>query len=383
MISTLTKVAMALAFSVTLVLCAPARINTTCAAELPMGVRDALEKNAAAATTLEVHWTMQRTSPLPLGDLLKLLEQPKALKLLTPKECRFATTDNKMYFWDQYRGGKKWEVRELAFDTECFYEGSKTGMHITDVSRFAGQSHNQVFVPDFLNAAGIFEPNTYQTFGHAPTSLVLHMLEDGGKLDSVTKETMQGASCLRIDLTYRDYLQKFFLDPVLNYAVRRQEQWSGSERISATVCDEFRPLKPPLQLPQKCRTDYYVYMKHSLSDKSLPLITETSTVTKLSQSPLPHSRFVVTPDVGMNVADSRLPEAREFASGYAGYVVPARPEDMQKAIDKGRTEQRDALASQKRAGWQLYSFTSAVAVGIFVIIVGAAYLGLRWRAARD
>ena len=74
------------------------------AAELPPNVREALEQNAAAVMPLEVHWTMQRTSPLPLPELLKFLEEPNAIKLLVSNEYRFAMQDHKFHYWDQCKG---------------------------------------------------------------------------------------------------------------------------------------------------------------------------------------------------------------------------------------------------------------------------------------
>lgn len=70
-------------------------------------------------------------------------------------------------------------------------------------------------------------------------------------------------------------------------------------------------------------------------------------------------------------------------AGYTQYKVPARPEDLQQAIDKGTAELHTALASQKRGRWQLFSVATGVAAGIVALLGGLAYLGLRWRAGRD
>lgn len=277
------------------------------AEELPADVRDALESNAAAMLPLEASLTLQRTSPLSLPDLLTLLEQPRATKLLTPQEFGFAIQGQKLHYREQYKGGKKWELRELAFDTDCFFESLGTTMHITEAEKRIKKSQGaRVFGLDYLDAAGIFVPNSPPTIGQPPKSLLLHLLADGGTVEGTSNETVQSMPCLRIDMTHRDRQLRFFLDPGLNYAVRRQEEWSGPQHVSTTVCDRFQKLKPPLQLPMLCRVDFFSYMSHSLPDARQPVVTETMTVTKLDQSPLPESTFVIEPEVGMSVADSRL-----------------------------------------------------------------------------
>src|SRR5262249_17313747 len=126
------------------------------------------------------------------------------------------------------------EVNELAVDGERFYAGrppieggtTKPALYIKKISELASQSDPSVdpWPTDYWHEAGYYMPRFPSEFGSgqsAQSELVRFASQSGARCNT-SEETLDGDSCLRIEITHADQRRTFFLDKAMGYAVRRR-----------------------------------------------------------------------------------------------------------------------------------------------------------------
>ncbi len=195
----------------------------------------------------------------------------------------------------------------------------------------------------------------------------------------------------------------YFLDPALNYAVRRREDWYDPHTLLVRCdCSEFEKLPDrPVWLPRRCESEihelqtrlYYQWPDASLLVPQLtfPLddsfLTEIVEVTELTTSPFPAEQFVLSyTEPGTYIEDHTLPEAEKSQFGGIGYRLGQRPEEtaqnLVRAIkQQANGKQRRQAEAVHRTPWNWFVLANSCALLLVVAIVVARRIAA-WRSDR-
>ncbi|MBI3412138.1 MAG: hypothetical protein HY040_27725 [Planctomycetes bacterium] len=226
---------------------------------------------------------------------------------------------------------------------------------------------------------------------HHPISQVLHLVEQGGRLQSVEATELQGRSVLRItilkenpmwravqnadpaeaerrmreaqtmtereiqehlarakknrELTPRELQYVYFLDPDLGYAVRRfQELTTEGRLLRQSTCSDHRKLPGhEIWLPGKCDTENYASGNYPGQIFDSPFWTDVFEVIEYGTTPVPDETFTPKYTVpGTNVTD------RTLGIGDVQYRIPARAEDLDGVIAQARAEAEAKFSAARR-----------------------------------
>ena len=122
--------------------------------------------------------------------------------------------------------------------------------------------------------------------------------------------------------TERTYI--IYLDPALNYAVRRSEERYGDTLLQRIDHEKFRDVGGRgVWLPLKSTTSYYFTNMLPGRYYSEPILFDVSEVTELSGEPVPENQFVLQSVPGEQVFDRTV-------AGHAEPVAMRIPEAMRK-----------------------------------------------------
>ena len=96
----------------------------------------------------------------------------------------------------------------------------------------------------------------------------------------------------------------YYLNPAMNYAVRRAEERYDSTLLLATDNEQFEELAGRnIWLPHKSTTHYYTAQMLPGKYFSEPILAETFEMTELSLKPVSDDQFVLQPPAGAQIFD--------------------------------------------------------------------------------
>jgi len=350
---------------------------------VPDEARQALTCGAAALNPLTVHYRRERDTAVPREELASRWKV-NLKTFFEPGEYRAILQDQKKYVSDRQRlsgpTGEPYEVlSEWTYNQRAVC--SRVGMvgYVHSLERLRQQGLNdRFFIVPYLEAAGFHVPNTPRTWDLPLQPLILQLIEQGGKLFRAQDDRVGDVPCLRLDLAKPEWTEthRFFLDPALAYALRRREVRVGEKLTKVIENAEFQRLQDrPVWLPRRCRIEEYTRSSARGEVAAKPVAIDTLTVTKLEQQPVGDDQFILHFEPGMVAFDGLVPEAKNSPTGYAGYLVPARKEELQEAVRQG-------IARRPGGTWRWNWFLGLNLGMLGLLLVGLGYGVHRFRHAR-
>ncbi len=361
-------------------------------------------------------------------------------KFAGPATCYLVWQDGKVYS-RRIEGGREWKDapnqrrHETAFDGRIFASGSpdqfaygkRTSPDLLIELAQKKDPDGEYFGVRDLDRLGVRLPHGVGELLQVKhlASLVLHLLDHGGRLQTVGFAEIDGRSMTRIEilaanpawrpvqgsdlsdlerilreartmseatikekvalakrsaeLTPRELRYVYFLDPEIGYAVRRHQELSKDGRLRIqSDCTEHRELAgQEIRVATKCITDVYVAEGSYPGEIfEAPFVSRVLEVLEFNTKPVPDELFTLNYTVpGTNVTDMTLPEAIPGKRGVA-YRIPARPEDLDRVIEEARVLAQTSADRRTRGNW----FKIVLIAGNIVALAGLlVYLAVRRR----
>jgi hypothetical protein len=334
--------------------------------QLPAKIGEALEANVRSLSPITVAWRRTRASDLPAERLLPMLKrQATELDFMAPIVSRFQWQGGKFRLLDTShlpqlkKVGKKWEVdpsrplaemkQEISFDGQAAYNGQRASqppmVRIDPIERFATDMGDvDLTRQHYLHEAGYVLPSKASEVRdkRPPRSTLLDLIAGGAKVVRVGQEAIDGATSSTVEVQRGDQRVRFYLDPAMNYAVRRREERSKSGELTVVAHgSEFTKLpRSGLWLPRRIEVTWNRRPEAPTLVRPRLLI-ETYTVSELSDDPIPDSQFVLNYDeAGSFISDSRISGADKEEGGRITYQQPANPADLEEVIAAAKGDYR-------------------------------------------
>ena len=153
----------------------------------------------------------------------------------------------------------------------------------------------------------------------------------------------------------------FYLDPALHYAVRRREEWYGTDQLlDRCDCSEFEKLpNRPVWLPRHCENEMHEFehwfnieyhgpghihqtaqmVSYLFEDSILSMVLE---VREMSGAPIPLEQFVLNyTEPGTNITEELSPPKDGGKRQLFGYQVGRTPEETARNKNIAAKEQLD------------------------------------------
>lgn len=358
-------------------------------AELPVPVSNVLAESATALLPLSAVWTERAQMPAESAKLLgaeysfPTKRSPRAMY----HRVTLMSTPGKLYTLKESGPGPQKHGEEYAFDGQIYYRGGRsagTPLHvlITDPKDLArrepsGDSFG-AFACDYFDMSGYRFPRTIAELlaYRQPQSSVLFLLGRKGRLTSLGQGSVGAADCdlLEIHDDEEETLHRFFLDPKLNFAVRRHEERDDRGQLEIEVdCASFEQLPgTAVWLPKRCTARYYTWEDFPV--QTFPVLVRELELERAEKVEIAESRFVLNYDTtpGATIFNAVWPEAKKAPSGQISYVVPASPQQLDEVIRRAKTAGRGIgpLA------------LGLMGLNVIALTLVLSRLGVRWRAWR-
>lgn len=326
------------------------------AQSLPDQIVQDLKRNAASLNPLTVSWDRKRRSGLALEPLLDVIQSRDEKHFLEPEHDTVIYQQEKL--WVNTKGAQ-WAGKKLvminsdtAFDGELVYVSDSTtpiaSVVIMDPAYLATQPDHFLYYCEYLEAAGFRVHNRHGTFRRPPESEVLSLIGRGGTASSVRNSVLDSDQCVEVEVTLPEGRRIFWLDQARQHAVRKHEHYNkNGALVRTTINSQFEELRSPrVWLPRRSLVRDHTW--HTIPDKVFkdPILTTSLEVTDLSRKTWPSDRFVIDQTrSGTFVLDSRQETAKQpgavlRADGMYHYRVPAKPEDLARAVGVGNSRLR-------------------------------------------
>lgn len=412
-------------------------------ASLPNQVRAALESNAKGLDPTTVVYDMKRTTSLASSQLSsKLHFQGPPSEFVKEQTVRYLWQDGMTYVQtrttsfvrkhsgpvslDDYRPAvraktakpkaksvappealkdprvKIVEIQETAIDKTNYYNGTgeeppqmasgkepKVILSIEPIDLARSKLRGARLVrPEYFHEAGFFLPSKPEEQGRRQASLVLTRLDaEGDRLVAVEQAEIDGTSCLLVATEAKDRRYRFYLDPKLNFAVRRREELSSDGRllVQSDGSDFKRDGSSETWLPRHHLVTYYRWPVNGQAIDSKPLVHITFDVKELNHDPIPLETFQIKyRKAGTYIADATLPEAKALPSGKVSYRIPANPAQLDAAIKAGmRGENPDRVFRQIIVNRGNRAVPLLLVGNALVVLILVVWLYRRARLNRD
>jgi len=409
---------------------------------LPQNIQDALELNAQSLSPIAVSWTQQIHPERPAAEFGSTFQLPRSKNAYFAREQhRVAWQDGKIYRWFEVAqtdaDGDLWSSQsEFSSDGEIVYGGSPGTKSGSDTvikllrkdalaTLLKEKPGKQYFDNEYFDAVGLRLPRHVEEM-HSPRAIstILRLLEDGGELASVEDVQMDGHKVTRVRVvaensekrivndanvekaerylkssgsdeagiqTYRDSVEQirklpservydFYLDPKLDFAVRRREElYEPDTLLLRCDCDEFEQLRDRnVWLPRVCSTAFYAIQTMPGRIETTPIISRRIDVSEIGLDSLPAEQFALNyTDVGTLVADGTLPEAQQVDGGVIHYVVPASPDELDGVIERARSQAE--FSQGWRSGRGKRSLMPLMSLNLVALGLVAGFVLWRWR----
>jgi hypothetical protein len=237
------------------------------------------------------------------------------------------------------------------------------------------QRSTYIYDSEYLERAGFKLYGNSNTLQEPDESLIVHLIGRGARLTEDSPSVLEGSLCRKVELTSERGRHQFYLDPAMNYALRKYVELApdGRTRRVTTNRDFVEFADPKIWLPRQSSSAWYAWS--SMKDRILaaPLFYEDIRVIKLDKHPMPPETFVMDMKrPGTMVADTRLPGAETRKGGAVQYQVPANLEYLDGVIDSASKGQRfvPPLSDNRWA-------KVTVALNLVILSAGGIYLWKR------
>jgi len=361
------------------------------AAEVSEDVRQRLNENALQLSPLHVAWVLQ----IVLNDnnpAWLTVPAPINAGVREPQEVDFFLDAGKFRFSEiKTKGGVNADGKptqrtqrvgkNVAFDGDRVYQsgvrtvGSKDGIQSVSIRSAATMAAKMPDSPmllyNYLEFAGFWLPNRCaQLTTPAVRSAVLQALSDGRLLDK--DEQLSGGENLQVlTIAVKNLIYKYYLDPRLNFAVRRSEtRTAKGDLIHLVELSDFRKLSntSDLFLPWKCDVVIYQLDSWPPIPASKPLGELKFVVKEMERGKATATQFVLDyAHAGTFVSDATIPGAEQTKSGFITYEYPADAAELDQVIQEAITGV--SHPSPRKVSWFFLSLNIIVIIIILAIIV--------------
>jgi hypothetical protein len=362
--------------------------------KLPEGVKRSLGNSASSLGPLTLEWERTRRSDYSDAELPHIMGSPtlSPAEYLAKKRVQLEYQDGKFHAtFTQYgvmslspdlnnqrvppnkrRPGES--VQEFSFDGETFYNGAPRHrdpmISMDKISLIAERMPNlSLTQQDYLLNAGFKLPEYAAEFRdhQQPRSLQLDLIEQGATVERVGEESVDNAVVLAIELKTGEKRYRFDLDPAMNYATRRLQEWGKSgDLLRASRCSEFAKLsRSGLWLPKRVEIEWHSRPLLPKVVTKKTLVAETYVVTELSDKPIPDERFALKYEKpGTYISDGRLPGVEKLPDARVRYRQPANPDELDATISVAMAE-GGGPRSRAPFWWSLLAVNTVLIVGAF------------------
>ncbi len=352
-------------------------------ATLPADVRQALEHNVTALSPISISWTMKRRPNMPVQEAVRIGKFNDESSFFDPEHVDFSRQSGKYDYLKKIDGTRRGTRFCNRFDGASLYQstgfeemGASPIIFVWGLDKLAKEKW-VVIGTEYFDRAGYKIYGETHTLHKPDESLPLYLIGQGAALTRVGSAPVDGVNCRLIVLNDKEGSHHFYLDPAMNYALRKLvEQTVDGRTKRVTTNLRFREfLDQRVWLPLESHTDWYNWP--SMEDKTLttPLFLEDFQVEKLEKVPLPDSAFVMDMKrPGSLVADSRVPGAEKQKYGEVQYQVPADLEYLDNVIDAASKGKK--FVPPLRSEWRVKVLILA---NVVILSAGAFYL---WRRSK-
>jgi len=341
---------------------------------LPDDIRAALEHSAEQLSPIMVSWTQHFQTPLPPDEALAkldLLYRDDHTFFAEQVPKRIIWQDGKIYSWEKSLGrdgrGTVYLSSESCFDGNVYYVGCPDGV-LPDgtpapqlikelVSRMAEKEPEaKRFALEYFDAIGLRLPVSTEDLNarRGGRSEILWLLDGGGRLAAVEDVELNGRKATRLTLLApnperrkadridlakseefmretkqaEEFIQRelaaiirmralpatkvfiFYLDPEMQYAVRRlEERYEDGTLLLHVNNEQFQKLEArDLWLPRLCNFDYYTWPSMAGTVLKERIVSRVIEVAGVALNRVPDSQFVLnytTP--GSVITDRSVP----------------------------------------------------------------------------
>jgi hypothetical protein len=309
------------------------------------GVKRAMETNATHLSPITVSWVEQRGCEGSREEVRARIREENN-RFFEPSYFAFRHDAAKWYAsnrsnsWAKDLGSMNSHA-EWSFDGENLYNGTgmdRKGLPILSIEPIVnlreGMRGATYVDPAYFLNAGFRFPVAPEEFGQNPKPLVLYEIAGGAREGTSREVDLEGTRCLLVELIMAgNDRHLFFLDPAIEYTVRRREHRTAEGNLSLVVENrDFKALKSGLRLPRSSRVEYYEWNGQR---SAKPLFWIDFNATELHDDPIPIDRFrldyssrpgSMVKVTGQDKAQSSVQRNGRF------YQVPARREHLEAAV---------------------------------------------------
>lgn len=359
--------------------------------ELPDELKQGVSRIDALVSPLEIKWVRHRLSEIPIRELLQRLNLDQAdPAFLEPMECEYVYDHGKVFArvveskssFDANGGflAIVTEPASFAFDGTVLYSWSGESRSVRNAILFRDtldsllkDSHADaiMFQAALFAYIGLHMPNRVGDFGSAGQSIL-----KSPRL--LLRESRRDGPLWEVHLAEPTTADEhvYWLRPDWGYLAERYE---------------FRPHRKELLGEVATASDYKMipdtefglprHVSVAFIRDGDELYRESYDVVELNKAPVKEDRFVIT-DLrpGVTIADGTLPEASARPGGRITYVVPARSEDLEKAIEAAKRGQKfdSPMTPENNTGSRLRQWLIAVNLVVVILLVAI----FSWRRLR-
>lgn len=429
---------------VVLALCVGVEALSAQEAILPEEIREALVWNAQYLSPITVSSTQQYRTSLPLEETvenLKILNPPADI-FFAKQSRRVIWQDGKIYSWNKKEvSGPRGFETESSFDGQIFYLGQPQRVYedgtsqptlSKDLVSWLAETEPEVkyMKTEYHDAIGLLLPTRMKDLqANKGGSEILLLLEMGGRLSVIEDVKLDGRRTTRVelvaenperrdaerlDLVEREKLLRsgknteefirqelavlkqmqelpetrvyvFYLDPQMQYAVRRREErYEDGTLLLQVNNNEFEQLQGrKVWLPKKCTLDYYTWPGITGTYSKNPILSRVIEVSEFGLNPVPDKQFVLDyKTVGTLIFDRTDPgrmlnyeiPADEIVLEIAlGKIQPILDLEKVKPVTESPMERDpesmkplakspELMLSRKNWGWPLVILLNAIAL---------------------
>ena len=393
---------------------------------IPTNIEAQLKENARALSPITVRWTVKRTSRMPLRELFTLMNYSWDLAgeaFIAERIGLIRLDANKLYRRFEYpvpiaKGpltgslvdpaapatknlsvkvsesrnvtGYEMQISEVSCDANNLYTGlfrgdQESGLIIRPIQEAAARypltAQDDTWNSDYFRQAGYRLPRMPSDFllDSPVRHEVLYWASQPDARVSVSSESLDGQSCLVIEIHQSTGHYRYHLDESIGFAVKRRQQSDPQGHVLTTAnMRNFRKLdsSPPIWLPIECEVDHHVWTITGapVPPADEPIFSESYNLVEVTQDAIPLEAFVLNYTAsGVNIRDYRLDPKKGVS-----YVVPADPRDLDAVIENaksGKTFTPSEL-SKSNPSWKWIIINLSVVAGLVIAIL------VRWYRSR-
>ncbi|MDR3637796.1 MAG: hypothetical protein P4L84_28580 [Isosphaeraceae bacterium] len=312
------------------------------AAGLPDDIAQALRHNAAALSPLSISWETKFRTDLPVAEAVRIGQFPEKSSFFDPRTVKFSRQDGKFSYLRKMGGSRRGARFSHRYDGVNLYQGtgSEEDGFSTLIFVFGPEQVKKssmfVYESEYFDRAGFKLYGTMETLQKPDEAMILYLLGRGAKLTSDNLTRVEGSYCRNIELTSEWGRHQFYLDPALNYALRKYVDLTADGRTKRVTTNrefvEFPAQK--IWLPRESSSAWHTWSSMKGKVRDSPLVYEDIRADHLDKSPMPDKTFVMDMKRPTTiVADTRLPGAEKQKGGFIEYQVPADLEYLDGVIE--------------------------------------------------